>query len=240
MRIAIMQPYFFPYIGHFQLIKVVDKWIAFDMVQYMRHHWVNRNRILHPKADWQHITVPLQKHPREILIKDVLVLSGQEWRRKIIAQLEHYRKKAPFFKETTDMVKDCLFSAETETLHLSRINIAILKKVCLRLDIKFDYSIFSEMDLQIGEISDPGEWALSISELLGVEEYINPPGGREIFDPSKFSAKGIGLKFLKPELSPYLQKGYEFVSGLSIIDVMMWNSKEEIRKMLCLYELALP
>lgn len=238
MKLGIMQPYFFPYIGYFQLINAVDQWIVFDFVQHMRHHWVNRNRILHPVADWQYITAPLQKHPREILIKDVLVLSGHEWRRKIIAQLEHYRKKAPFFTETMDMVNDCLFSAEADTLHLSRINTAILKKVCLRLNIKFDYAIFSEMDLQIGEISDPGKWALNISERLGADEYLNPPGGREIFDPSKFKEKGIQLKFLTPRINEYSQNGYQFVPGLSIIDVLMWNSKDEVKAMLGQYELS--
>ena len=88
MRLAIMQPYFFPYIGYFQLINAVDKWVVFDEVQYIRHGWVNRNMILSPNIEkqWQYIIVSLQKHNQGELIKNIKVnyqLSWQESERLI-------------------------------------------------------------------------------------------------------------------------------------------------------------
>jgi len=232
MKLGIMQPYFFPYIGYFQLINAVDKWIVFDTVQYMRRHWVNRNRVLHPKSGWQYITVPLVRQPRETLIKDILIANNHDWKNTILAQIEHYKKKAPFYEGTVDFLKECLFSAEARTESLSKLNVNCMKKVCERLGIGFDFSVCSEMGLELGDINEPGDWTLRISELLGAEEYINPPGGRDIYDPVKFCARQINLRFLDPAPSPYNQKGYEFVPGLSIIDVMMWNSADDVSRMI--------
>lgn len=238
MKLGIMQPYFFPYMGYFQLIGAVDRWVVFDVVQYMRHHWVNRNRVLKPGSSWQYITVPLARHQRETLIKDVMVDMRQDWKTRILAQLEHYKKKAPFFKDTLDFLRDCFFSADARTESLSALNTLYLRKTCERIGVGFDFSICSEIGLDLGDIDGPGEWALRISEALGADEYINPEGGRGIFAPEKFSAKGIGLKYILPKPSPYVQKGYEFVQGLSIIDVMMWNSADEISRMLSEYRIT--
>lgn len=238
MKIGIMQPYFFPYIGYFQLIKAVDKWIIFDIAQYMRHQWVNRNRILHPASGSQYILVPKRKHQRETLIKDIVTDKTQDWKNKIIAQLAHYKKKAPFFGETINFVKECFFSERADVESLSKLNAFILEKICGVLDIEFTYEVCSEMDLKLGEIKHPGDWALKISEQLGATEYINPPGGRDIFSPDKFKEKGIKLRFLNPGSINYNQKGYKFVAGLSIIDVMMWNSGDEISDMLNKFEIT--
>jgi len=237
MKLAIMQPYFSPYIGYFQLINAVDKWIVFDIVQYKRHHWINRNRVLHPNSGWQYIIVPLKKHPRDISIKDILVDNGIDWKNKIIRQLQHYSKKAPFYTETINFLKECLFAEYYNGSSLLKLNTYILKKICEKMNIRFDYAICSEMDLQFEEIKQPGEWALTISEQLGAEEYINPYGGKNIFNPAKFKEKNIKLKFLKCNSIEYEQKGYKFVSDLSIIDVMMWNSEYEVSSMLNRYEL---
>ena len=78
MKLGIMQPYFFPYLGYFDLIHSVDKWVVFDTPQYIRHGWVNRNRILHPESDWQYIIVPLKKHPRNTPIKEIEIADGIE------------------------------------------------------------------------------------------------------------------------------------------------------------------
>ena len=196
MKLGIMQPYFFPYIGYFQLVNAVDKWVVFDVVQFMRHQWVNRNRILHPESGSQYIIIPKKKHSRETLIKDVAIDNRQDWKNRIIAQLTHYKKKAPFFNETIDLLKDSFFSEESNVESLSKLNVIILNKVCARLNIKFEYEICSEMDLLLDDITYPGAWALKISEQLGATEYINPPGGRDIFIPEKFNEKGIKLKFL--------------------------------------------
>ena len=93
MKIGIMQPYFFPYLGYISLIKHTDEFLLFDPVQFIRHGWIERNRILKPGAGWQYISVPLKKHEQTALIQDVQIDNSQNWREKILAQLGHYKKK---------------------------------------------------------------------------------------------------------------------------------------------------
>ena len=229
MKLGIMQPYFFPYLGYFDLINSVDKWIVFDTVQYIRHGWMNRNRILHPKSGWQYIIVPLKKHSRGTAIKDIEVSVQTDWKRPILGQLTHYKKQAPFFEETICLLKDCLSNDETS---LSRLNVSVLRKICARLGIQFDYSYFSEMDIELDPIGGPGDWALHISEAMGVSGYVNPSGGVHLFDRRKFEDKGIKLTIKKFKAFEYSCGRYEFVPNLSIIDVFMWNSSAEIKKYL--------
>jgi len=228
MRLGIMQPYFFPYLGYFDVINCVDKWIVFDTAQYIRHGWINRNRILHPKEGWQYIIVPLKKHSRETAIKDVRIANDQRWKERIVGQLQHYRKKAPYFTETMSLVEDCL-SLEEDSI--SRLNVFILDKVCAYLGIHFDYSFFSEMSLELGPVEGPGDWALRISEAMGAKEYVNPPGAN-FFDERKFRNAGIRLTIRKLPPFEYSCRGYEFIPNLSIIDVLMWNEPEKIKSYL--------
>ena len=223
-----MQPYFLPYLGYYSLIKHTDKWIVFDPVQYIRHGWIERNSVLKPGEGWQYIAVPLVKHTRDTLIKDIEIRNEEDWRNKILRQLDHY-KKAPFFKETIAVLNDA-FDINTNSITL--LNAHVLKATCKYLQITFTYSIFSEMQLEMEPVNDAGEWALNISKAVDAEEYINPPGGKEIFDESKFEAAGIKLTFLQANLPEYSQRRPVFEPGLSIVDVMMYNSPEMINEML--------
>jgi len=225
MKLGIMQPYFFPYLGYFDLINRVDRWIVFDTPQYIRHGWVNRNRILHPKTGWQHIVVPLKKQARETGIKDVVIADDASWKNRILGQLSHYRKKAPYFEQTMEFVRDCL---ELDESHLSRLNTKLLENVCKLLSIPFDYQVFSEMDLSIGQVSGPGDWALRICESLKANEYFNLPGGKELFDSAAFAKIGAKLTIPKFQNIEYQCRGYEFIPALSIIDILMWVPPEAI------------
>jgi len=234
MKIGIMQPYLFPYLGYFSLIKYTDKWIVFDMVQYIRHGWINRNRVLKPGGGWQYIIVPLEKHHRNTLIKDIKISKNINWRKQILGKLTYYKRIAPYYDKIIELVQDVL-SLNTESI--VTLNIYSLKKVCEYLDISFNYEVFSEMNLDIGSIQEPGDWALEISKVLRAKEYVNPPGAMDIFDKQKFRRAGVGLKFLKVELGEYNQKRGEFEPGLSIIDVMMFNGPEVISKFLDNYSI---
>ena len=229
MKLGIMQPYFFPYLGYFNLINCVDKWIVFDTAQYIRHGWVNRNRILHPKEGWQYIIVPLRKHPRDTPIKDVQINNDQDWKRRIIGQLQHYKKKARYFRETIVLVEDCLAPEENS---ISRLNAFILGKVCARLGIRLDYDFFSEMDLELGPVEGPEDWALRISEAMGAKEYVNLPGGVDLFDEQKFTDSNIKLTIRNLPPFEYSCRGYEFIPNLSVIDLLMWNEPETIKQYL--------
>ena len=236
MKLGIMQPYFFPYLGYFSLIKHTDRWIVFDTVQYIEHGWMNRNRIIHPdKPEDMYITVPLVKHARDTKIKDIQVNRREDYREKILAQLwSAYKKRARYFPRVYALAEDVL-SYDTE--RLSDLNVYGMKKVTEYLEIPFHYDVFSEMALMIDEVHDAGEWALNISKALHADTYINPPGGVALFAPEKFRRVGIRLEFLKAHLQPYAQKKAQFISGLSIIDVMMFNSPDRINEMLDDYEI---
>lgn len=229
MKLGIMQPYFFPYLGYFDLINYSNRWIIFDTVQYIRHGWINRNRILKPSGDWQYVSVPLKKHGRQILIKDVEISANQDWKTRLPAQLLHYKNKAPYFCETYKMVEECLAVKERS---ISRLNAAILEKICRHLGIPFEYEYFSKMKLKLEPVKEPGDWALRISDKLGAKEYVNPPGASAIFDSSKFKELGIKLTIRHLPALEYECQGYDFISNLSIIDVLMWNSLDKVKEYL--------
>ena len=237
MKVAIMQPYTFPYIGYFQLINYVDKWVIFDDTQYISKGWINRNRMLHPdvKKEWQYFTVPVKKHSRESRINNIEINDNLEWRDELLRKLTSYKKKAPFYAETVEFIGDCI---NFKCSSLSEWVVYTLKSTCNYLEVPFEYSIFSKENINTKKITHAGQWALEISSVMDAEEYVNPPGGYSIFDENEFLAKNIKLRFLKPNLKPYVQRRGYFVPGLSIIDVMMWNDKDRIHQMLTDYEIV--
>lgn len=229
MRLGIMQPYFFPYLGYYSLIKNTDKFIFLDDVQFIRHGWIERNRILKPAEGWQYVAVPLQPHNRSTLIKEIAIRDTEDWRGKLLRQLEHYKKRAPFYSETLSLVADAL---GTECRSIVKLNANILMKTCQYLGLPLNLGIYSDMHLPIEEVTSPGEWALNISTALNADEYINPAGGIEIFKPEGFKSNGISLRFLANNLRPYSQRRPSFEPGLSIIDVMMFNDPGAVNRLI--------
>ncbi len=234
MKCTIMQPYFFPYLGYFSLIKQTDKFILFDTPQFIRHGWIERNRILKPIEGVQYIRVPLKKHSRNTPINQVIINDTEDWIAKLVAQLAHYKKRAPYFKQVVDLINE-LKGFEFQTI--SDLNIKVLKLTCDYLSMEFNYDVFSKMNLNIVTPNAADEWALNICRALKAEHYINPIGGLDFFDQQKYVKNNIQINFLDFKLLPYDQKREIFEPGLSIIDVMMFNSPEEISKMLNNYDL---
>lgn len=230
MKLGIMQPYFFPYIGYFQLISSVDQWVVFDTPQYIRHGWVNRNRILHPQAGPKYILLPLARHSKDDVIGEILLHPGTEWKLKIMAQLkDYYRKKAPNFNAVMEMVDSALDEGESS---LTRLLVRCLTHTCDYMGLEFKPIIASELNIDPAKVQHAGQWALEISKSLAATEYINPIGGRELFNPTEFEDANITLSFLESHAGEYAQNGAEFHRGLSILDVLMWNSRDETRVML--------
>ncbi len=228
MKLGIMQPYFAPYLGHFDLIARCDEWIVFDSAQYIRHGWVNRNRILHPTKGWQYAIVPLRKHHQSARICEVEIVSNQDWRGRIGGQLEHYRR-APFFASVSALLQET-FAAESRSL--CRLNVLLLQRICRYIGLPLKCRIFSEMNLALPEVGEPGEWALEISAAVGASEYLNPPGGGSLFDSGAFARRGIKLTIVDPPTFVYSCPGYTFVENLSIVDVLMWNSPAAVAEFL--------
>lgn len=226
MKAGIMQPYFFPYLGHFSLIAAVDQWLVFDITQYTPKTWMNRNRILHPTTGWQYVTVPLANSSISIKTHEARVLDVAAARASIIGKLGHYRKKAPYFKAVIGLVEAAF--AESEDDSLVRLNVRGLEAVCDYLGIPFQYRICSEMNLPLPDDLGPGDWAPHISSLVGATTYVNPIGGQELFDPEAFTKRGIALQFAETNECPYATGPYQYEPHLSILDVLMWNSPQWI------------
>lgn len=234
MKIGIMQPYLFPYIGYWQLINYTDMWIVFDTVQYIEKGWINRNRIIHPnRPEAMYITVPVNKCKRETTIREIVINKNQQYKQRILGQIAaSYKKRAPYYDEIYHLVADCL---ENEAYFLLELNVICMKKICDYLGIEFHYQLYSEMNLTIGEINAPGDWALEIAKAMRADEYINPPGGVDLFEGERFKENGIELSFLQPDIISYDQKKETFIASLSIIDILMFNSKESVKEMLLKY-----
>lgn len=229
MKLAIMQPYFFPYLGYYSLIQNTDQFILFDDVQFIRHGWIERNRILKPVEEWQYVSVPLEKFSLGTKINQVVISSKEDWRSKILRQLEHYKKKSPYYQQALGVINASL---DISTDSVVQLNKNILIETCKYVEIPLNIRVFSEMKLEIEPVTHPGEWALNISKALKASEYINPTGGVEIFRKDQFDGAGIGINFMGNNLMPYSQRRGIFEPGLSIIDVMMFCAPEQIRELI--------
>lgn len=224
MQIAIMQPYFFPYIGYFQLIKMVDKFIFYDDVNYIKNGWINRNRVL-INNQAHYLTVQLKGASPNKLIHQIEFTDN---RPKLLKTLFLAYKKTPMFDMVWPLLEKCL---TVETDKVSDLAMYAIKEVCNYLDIKTKFEISS--------ISYPEtkglEKAARLKEICfknQAKTYINPIGGQELYDKNDFRNVGIELLYLKSKLTEYKQSTSSFIPGLSIIDVMMWNSKEQINNIL--------
>ncbi|WGK81284.1 WbqC family protein [Vibrio aestuarianus] len=229
-----MQPYFFPYIGYFQLIHEADVFVLFDDVKYIHRGWINRNRVLKQKAGWHYIGVPLEKHSSHSLIRDINIHSEMEWKRKIILQLAHYKKIAPYYYKTIKFIETTLESFRGNSM--VELNYHIIVSIMGYLEIKTELLISSKCEFDYTDVAGPGDWALSITKQLSGTQYINPIAGRNLFNSEKYYNSGVDLKFISEECSGYDQKR-DFEPSLSIIDVLMFNDKEKIVQLITEYKI---
>lgn len=232
LRMAGMQPYFFPYLGYWQLIDAVDCFVLFDEAQYMKGGWINRNRVLKPNGGWQYIHVPVAKHPRGAAIRDVRIASGEDWQTRIVNQLAHYRSIAPHFADTSELVRACLDGGEK--LGISALNCRVIRQVCAALEIRSEIVVSSDHGFDYVDVAGPGDWALAHARQMGAGEIVNPITGIALQDIGKLTAHGIGLSALhSPSGVVYSQGGKApFEAGLSIIDVLMFNGIAATRDLL--------
>ena len=215
-----MQPYFLPYIGYFQLIKAVDKYVIADDVNYISKGWINRNYLLlNGKPFMFHLNV-IAASPNK-WINEIYVADNQY---KLIKTIEYYYKKAPFFNDVFPMIESII---QYEDKNLARyVGNSIIKiSGYLGLEPEFLY----EGDVQECDRSLKfQERLISDCVLFGAAKYINAIGGMELYDKNEFKKAGVELLFLKSKPVEYKQFNHPFVPNLSILDVLMFNSVEDI------------
>lgn len=221
MRLAIMQPYFMPYIGYFQLIAAVDLFIVYDNIKYTKKGWINRNRMLQNGKDVM-FSLPL-KSDSDYLDVCERELAGDFNRDKLLNQLKSAYRRAPYFNQTFPLVEQIVQHDEANLFRYLRHSIV---KTCEHLGIATEIRISSEM--AIGHDLKGQDKVLALCEAAGANMYVNAIGGMELYSKATFREKGVELKFIKSKPFEYVQFGAEFVPWLSIIDVLMFNSLENV------------
>lgn len=230
MKVGIMQPYFFPYVGYWQLINVVDRFVIYDDVNYINRGWINRNNILmNGKAKL--INIQLHKASQNKLINEIEVLDNDKIDNKLLKTIEHCYKKAFFYKDAFPIIRDVI---NQEEKNLAKFLDFSIRQICEYLSI--DTSIVVSSDIKKNNELKAQEKVMEICKILGANEYVNAIGGQGLYSSKIFSENEIQLKFLKAGDIKYSQFGNEFVPNLSIIDLMMFNSKKSITDMLNNFE----
>ncbi len=228
MSLAIMQPYFFPYIGYFQLINAADKFVIYDDVNYIKQGWINRNRILLNGQPF-YFTVGLKGASS---FKKINAIEIRVDSVKLLKTIYQAYNKASYFSDVYPIIEKIL---SFEELNLAKFVSNSIIEIVNYLRIEKEFIISSEKKIGV-ELSGK-ERILEICKYFNETQYYNTIGGRNLYDKDEFKKNRIELKFIKTNEILYKQFNNKFVASLSIIDVMMFNSKEKIRKMLNEYEL---
>ncbi len=222
--VAIMQPYFFPYIGYYQLVRAVDIFVFYDDVAYIKGGWINRNRIL-VNGQPTFITVPLRGASQNRLICDI-PLAGDCT--KLVRTIELAYRRAPFFSETMVPIKKILTSP---VAHIGELAIASITAIMDHLGIGRTYRLSSK-DFPHTRVLRGPDRLIAITKECGAAHYVNAIGGRGLYDKMCFQEKGLTLTFLEPLVDEYTQFRQPFQSGLSIIDALMFNGRDKVGAML--------
>lgn len=228
-----MQPYLFPYIGYFQMINAVDVFVFYDDVNFIKGGWINRNRMLISGSD-KLFTVPLKDASSFKLIKDVEINNEVPAYSKILTTIAQSYKKAPFFSEVFPIIESVFRSPSSTIGDLAKLSIqAVNDYLGITTVLKR-----SSVDFADTKGMERAERLIAVCKQTGAEKYINAIGGQELYTKEYFASQGIDLKFIKSEPIAYKQFDNEFVPWLSIIDVLMFNSVEEIQVILNKYLLV--
>lgn len=225
MRTAIMQPYFFPYIGYFQLIASVDMFIIYDNIKYTKKGWINRNRLLRDGADVV-FTLPVRKDADILDVKDRAIADDFD-RGKLANQLRDAYRRAPCFPDAFPVVERIVMSPLQNLFDY--IHNSVLE-CCRFLGIGTRIVPSSSFDIDPGLKAE--QRVLALAKAVGANVYVNAIGGQQLYSREDFLASGVELKFLKSHEITYPQFGAPFVPALSIIDVMMFNPVSRIREFL--------
>ena len=232
MKVGIMQPYLFPYIGYWQLINAVDRFVILDDVNFIMRGYINRNSILLNGKPYRFI-IPMQKASQNKLIKETKLNYSQEEKNKFFLTLYNAYKKAPYYEEAMPLIEDIINNSETDLTKYIQLSI---ERIMNYLGVETEIYISSQIEKK--QTLKGEERIIEICKRINADTYINPCGGRALYNHIHFAREGIELFFLETRDNIiYNQKQEEFVGNLSIIDILMFNDVQTIKKFLKEYEL---
>ncbi|MBX7093209.1 MAG: WbqC family protein [Flavobacteriales bacterium] len=230
MKLAVMQPYFFPYLGYYQLLNATDHFVFLDNVNYINKGWINRNNIL-VNGKPSLFTIPLSNGSQNEMINNVKVANADAWRTKFLKTIEMNYKKAPFYSNTLDIIDSSI------DLNDQRISTWAEKSI-INVSSYLGFQKQFSRSSSLSNIDVKGEERIiSICLHHNAEMYVNLPGGKHLYHADKFQENGIELCFIDMQNSEYSQGKFPFVPYLSMIDVLMWNNVDSIKLMLSKYNL---
>ncbi len=222
MKLAIMQPYFLPYIGYFQLIAAVDLFIVYDNIKYTKKGWINRNRMLQNGKDVM-FSLPL-KSDSDCLDICQRELSSDFNRNKLLNQFKGSYRRAPYFEQTFPLIEEVVHCENANLFQFLKHSIV---KTCKHLGITTE--IKNSAEIAIDHSLKNQEKVQTLCEAVGATTYVNAIGGMELYSRENFQDRAIDLRFIQSRPFEYSQLGDAFVPWLSIIDVMMFNQIETIQ-----------
>ena len=231
MKTVIMQPYFFPYLGYWQMILTADTFVIFDDVNFIKRGWINRNNIL-INGSAHLISLPLLAASQNKHIKDIWVTDSLKDKEKLLKTIEVAYKKAPFFNDVFPIVYDTVLSKDNNLARLLRNQ---FESVFNYLDVKAKVLFSSDIDKN--EDLRAQDKIIDICKRLNTTHYINAIGGIDLYDQQSFANEGMKLSFIKMRPIDYKQFNNEFVPNLSFIDVLMFNSRRDVGLMLNEFDL---
>lgn len=220
-----MQPYFLPYIGYFQLIAAADVFVVYDNIKYTKKGWINRNRMLVNGSD-AIFSLPLKKDSDALTLVE-RQLAADFNRQKLLNQFSGAYARAPYFAQTFPLIERIV---RCEDDNLFRYIHHAIVAICAHLGITTTIKISSGID--IDHDLKKQDKVLALCRAAGATTYINAIGGVELYAHDEFTRQGIDLRFIKSQRCDYVQFDNEFVPWLSILDVMMFNSRAEIDHMI--------
>jgi WbqC-like protein family len=230
-KLAIMQPYLFPYIGYFQLINAVDKFVAYDDVTFIKQGWINRNNILVNGRPFL-FTVPVKNISSYSLILETEITHDVDWKTKILKTIKQSYQKAPYYQRIFEIIEKIFTSDEQ---YISKMAINSIKEVLQYLDVSTEIKD-SSTTYRNNNLSSQDR-VLDICQQEQADQYLNPIGGRELYSKEAFKHRGIKLNFVRSKSIIYHQNKKDFIPNLSIIDVLMFNSPPAVKLMLEQHEL---
>lgn len=221
MKLSIMQPYFLPYIGYFQLIASTDVFIVYDNIKYTKKGWINRNRIL---RDGEPVTfsLPLKKDSDSLDVRERDIAADFD-PEKLLNQFDSAYRKAPHFTSTWPVIEEILQHEDRNLFGFLHHSIV---RICSHLGITTE--IRTSSDIGIDHSLKNQDKVLELCEAAGANLYVNSVGGMELYSKDEFSAKGVDLRFLRSKELVYPQFRKSFVPWLSILDVMMFHDPESL------------
>ncbi|MEK3879578.1 WbqC family protein [Paenibacillus sp. FSL M7-0420] len=231
MKLGIMQPYLFAYIGYWQLLNTVDKYVIYDDVNYIKSGWINRNRIL-LNGEPQMINIKLSGVSSNKQINEVEIIKDKSHIKKLLKTIELSYSKAPYFLDVMPILEQIL---EYKEINLAAYIENSIEKICSYL--KIDTILIRSSDISKDNNLRGQDKVIEICKILGADEYYNAIGGQDLYSAKTFSMSNIDLKILKTRQIQYPQFKDNFVPNLSIIDVMMFNSIDNIKEQLDMYEI---